>query len=216
MSIADTKVRRLRLGPLSAGMLLTPAEFDRARFSDGWRFELINGVLVVSPYAARSEQHRNELLGNLLWFYQENHPEGSALDLTLPEETLECGESRRRVDRVIWAGLGRLPEPGDPPAVVAELVSAGKVDQERDYVAKRAEYRAIRVREYWVIDRFRRRLTVFLFGRQKDEERLVPEGKSYMTPLLPGFELPVARLLKLTDRSAKKRRRSPDGQRTRG
>ena len=31
MSIAPPKVRRLRLGPRSAGMLLTPKEFDRAR-----------------------------------------------------------------------------------------------------------------------------------------------------------------------------------------
>ena len=49
MSIAPPKVGRLRLGPRSAGLLLTPAEFDRARFREGWRYELINGVLVVSP-----------------------------------------------------------------------------------------------------------------------------------------------------------------------
>ena len=49
MSIAPPKVRRLRLGPRSAGLLLTPKEFDRARFEEGWRYELINGVLVVSP-----------------------------------------------------------------------------------------------------------------------------------------------------------------------
>ena len=49
MSTATPAVRRLRLGPRSAGLLLTPAEFDRARFREGWRYELINGVLVVSP-----------------------------------------------------------------------------------------------------------------------------------------------------------------------
>ena len=49
MSTATVAVRRFRLGPRSAGMLLTAAEFDRARFREGWRYELINGVLVVSP-----------------------------------------------------------------------------------------------------------------------------------------------------------------------
>ena len=44
-----TKTRRLRLGPRSAGVLLTTEEFDRARFVEGWRYELINEVLVVSP-----------------------------------------------------------------------------------------------------------------------------------------------------------------------
>ena len=44
-------------------MLLTPAEFDRARFQEGWRYELINGVLVVSPTPSRKERHPNEELG---------------------------------------------------------------------------------------------------------------------------------------------------------
>jgi len=34
MSIAPAKVGRLRLGPRSAGLLLTPAEFDRDRRRD--------------------------------------------------------------------------------------------------------------------------------------------------------------------------------------
>ena len=45
----QTKTHRLRLGPRSAGVLLTTEEFDRARFVEGWRYELINEVLVVSP-----------------------------------------------------------------------------------------------------------------------------------------------------------------------
>ena len=32
-----TKTRRLRLGPRSAGVLLTTEEFDGARFVEGWR-----------------------------------------------------------------------------------------------------------------------------------------------------------------------------------
>ena len=66
MSIATPAVRRLRLGPRSAGLLLTTAEFDRARFRDGWRYELINGVLVVSPTPSRKERHPNEELGYML------------------------------------------------------------------------------------------------------------------------------------------------------
>jgi hypothetical protein len=49
MSQAPTRTRRLRLGPRAAGMLLTPDEFDRADFKEGWRYELIKEVLIVSP-----------------------------------------------------------------------------------------------------------------------------------------------------------------------
>ena len=206
MSTATPAVRRLKIGPRSAGMLLTPAEFDHAQFREGWRYELINGVVVVSPSPSRMERHPNEELGYLLRRYQEDHPEGSSLNLSLPEETIETKQNRRRADRAIWAGLGRDPQKGEAPAIVAEFVSRGKVSQDRDYIAKRAEYREIGVREYWVIDRFRRTLTVYIFSGEGDQVRVISENQNYATPLLPSFELPLGRLLKLADRWSKKRR----------
>jgi Uma2 family endonuclease len=204
MSTVTPAVRRLRLGPRSAGMLLTLAEFDRARGQEGWRYELINGVLVVSPTPSRKERHPNEELGRWLWNYQEEDPRGSSLDATLPEEMIETKQNRRRADRAIWTGLGRDPKEGEAPTIIVEFVSSGKVHQERDYVAKRAEYREIGVREYWVVDRFRRTLTVFIFSGESDQERVILENQSYETPLLPGFELALGRLLILADRWAKK------------
>ncbi len=207
MSIAPAKVGRLRLGPRSAGLLLTPTEFDRARFEEGWRYELINGVLVVSPILSRQERGPNEQLGHWLWQYKENHPQGSSLDATFPEEEIETGANRRQADRVIWAGLGRDPEEGETPTIVAEFVSEGKVNQERDYVVKRAEYREAGVRQYWVIDRFQRTLTCYDFGGEKDEVRVIPEGQTFESPLLPGFVLDLKKLLAFADRWAKKKRR---------
>jgi Uma2 family endonuclease len=209
MSIAPAKVGRLRLGPRSAGLLLTPAEFDRATGIKGWRYELINGVLVVSPTPSRQERDPNEELGYWLRQYRESRPYGLLLDSTLPEEEIETrqGQDRRRVDRAIWAGLGRDPEEGEVPTIVVEFVSAGKVNQERDYVVKRAEYREVGVRQYWVIDRFKRTLTCYDFGGEKDEEQVIPEGKTFESPLLPGFVLDLKQLLAFADRWAKKKRR---------
>ena len=89
------------------------------------------------------------------------------------------------MDRVDLGGARADPEEGEMPTIVAEFVSAGKVNQERDYVVKRAEYREVGVRQYWVIDRFRRTLTVYDFGGEKDEEQLIPEGKTYRIALAP-------------------------------
>ena len=206
MSQAPTKTRRLRLGPRSAGVLLTTEEFDRARFVEGWRYELINEVLVVSPIPSLNERDPNEELGYFLRAYQESHPQGSALDLTIGEQTIETKKNRRRADRVIWAGLGRLPGPNETPTIIIELVSKGKINQERDYVAKRAEYREIGVKEYWIIDRFSKTMTVCIFAADRDQELVIAADQTYATTLLPGYELPLRRLLELAERWGKKRK----------
>ncbi len=201
-----TKTRRLRLGPRSAGVLLTTEEFDRARFVEGWRYELINEVLVVSPIPSLNERDPNEELGRWFRNYQESHPQGSALDLTIGEQTIETKKNRRRADRVIWAGLGRLPDPNETPTIIIELVSKGKINQERDYVAKRAEYREIGVKEYWIIDRFSKTMTVCIFAADRDQELVIAADQTYATTLLPGYELPLRRLLELAERWGKKRK----------
>lgn len=192
---------RLIFDPEMAGTLMTPEEFDSATDGDElYVYELIHGVLVVTPPPSEGERGPNELLGNLLFLYRRQHPQGAALDYTLTEHTLCTAENRRRADRVIWAGLGRVPDVRrELPAIVVEFVSAGRRSRHRDYQAKRDEYREAGIAEYWVIDRFRRQLTVFRQPTAAAPMLVVREGESYTTPLLPGFELPLSRLLAEAD-----------------
>ncbi len=185
-----------------AGTLMTPEEFDEhEEWEEGYTYELINGVLVVSPAPLPAETGPSDLLAHWLLTYQENDPQGSALDDTFPEFTLRIGRQRRRADRVIWAGLGRLPEPvKDFPTIVVEFVSYGKRNRHRDYVEKREEYLANGAVEYWLFDRFQQKLTVF----RGDEEIVIPHDGTYRTPLLPGFELSVAKILDRANRYKKK------------
>ena len=60
------------------------------------------------------------------------------------------------------------------------------------------------VAEYWIIDRFRRTLTVVRPGPEGPQDQVVTEAETYAPPLLPGFELPLARLLAVADRWAAK------------
>ena len=196
----------LRFGPDDNGLEVSPKEFDRGDFEEGWRYELINGVLIVSPPAAEAERDPNGELDYWLRLYRDTHPNGSCLDATIAEQTLKTNGNRRRADRVIWIGLGRLPEPFEMPTIVVEFVSKRKRDWERDYETKRDEYRAMGVKEDWVIDRFRRTLTVFYVSGRVDK-RVYRERQTYTTPLLPGFELPLARLLALADRWKKAKRK---------
>lgn len=198
MTTTETPI--LKLGPRSNGIMLAPWEFDAAEFEAGWRYELINGVLVVNAAPLREERDPNEELGHWLRKYREEHPQGSALDCTVAEETVIIGPHRRRVDRAIWAGLGRLPSRHEAPTITVEFVSEGQPNRQRDYETKRHEYRSIGVREYWIIDRFGRTMTVHRFAGSEAVTRTIGARQTYSTPLLPGFKLPLGRLLKLADR----------------
>lgn len=198
--MATVEMDVLQLGPHSNGMSLSPWEFDAAEFEPGWRYELVNGVLIVNPPPSVKERDPNEELGHWLRSYQESHPQGDSLDFTVSEQTVHIGPHRRRVDRAIWAGLGRLPQEDETPTIAVEFVSEGRRSRRRDYQIKRDEYRSAGVREFWIIDRFARLLTVHRFTRGKTTTKAVTERQTYTTPLLPGFELPLGSLLALMDR----------------
>jgi Uma2 family endonuclease len=219
--MSTARVRRpstARLGRLSNGMLMTPEEFDAATdFDELYCYELIHGVLIVSPPSGESERDPNGELEYLLRAYQSGHQAGSALDKTLSEQYVHLSDSRRRAGRVIWAGLGRMPDPKtDVPAIVVEFVSNRHRDRVRDYEEKRRQYLAIGVQEYWIIDRFQRIMTVCRGRPGEPAEQIIKENEVYRTTLLRGFELPLARLLKVADDwagpvRARKNRRSTRG-----
>jgi Uma2 family endonuclease len=182
------------------GVTLAPWEFDEASAEPGYRYELIHGVLIVNPAPREEERDPNEELGLLLRLYQRTNPEGKSLDATLPEHDVVLIVNRRRVDRAIWCGLGRLPRRGEVPTICVEFVSSGRRNQTRDYLKKRSEYKLAGVREYWIIDRFARQLVAIRFGRGDDQETIVAAGGEYQTPQLPGFTLPLDTLLAAADR----------------
>ena len=183
------------LGPADAGIPLTSDEFEKADYDEGYRYELIHGVLVVTPPPAEGERDANEDLGRWLRNYQDDHEEGSALDLTLPEHNIRTGDHNRRAERVIWTGLGRTPRTSgrldrrDIPSIVVEFPSVRPADQRRDYDEKKIEYRDAGVKEYWIFDRFRRTLTVYYWRGKRCTKKIVSEEETYSTALLPGFEL---------------------------
>jgi Uma2 family endonuclease len=54
---------------------------------------------------------------------------------------------------------------------------------------------ALGIAEYWIIDRFRRIMTVVRNTPSGPQDLVVQANETYRTPLLPGFELPLATLL---------------------
>lgn len=197
------------IGILSAGLRMSLTEFqhlDPTSFDEDYRYELVQGVLIVTKPPSPMERDPNDQLGHLLRTYNEQHPEGYRLDATLFEQSLvTLPDTMRRADRVIWAGLGRDPDPEvDVPSIVIEFVSGGRRNWMRDYEEKRVEYMNIGVVEYWVFDRFKRQMSVY---RQGKRARTIKEHLSYESTLLPGFVLSIDTLLARADKWTKKKRK---------
>lgn len=109
--------------------------------------------------------------------------------LTLPGAT---GETRVQPD-ILLVSKARLHIVQDwvrgAPDLVVEILSESTA--RAGLYQKRDAYRAAGVREYWVVDPSQQTATVHRFAA--GEAPLVLSGEQTLTtPLLPGFELPVA------------------------
>jgi Uma2 family endonuclease len=198
MSTVTRQKKKFVLGRHHNGMRMTPEEFDAITdYDDLYSYELINGVLVVNAFASLQERGPNDVLSQLLRNYADLHP---GILETVFEQYINVKNGRRRADRVIWIRTGRDTDPEhDIPTIVIEFVAKRRRDWVRDYIEKKEEYLSLGVVEYWVISRFDRTLTVFRRGEAGIEERVVTDREKYTTPLLPGFELPLAKLLPAQD-----------------
>src|SRR5258708_1324544 len=121
----------LVLGPKLNGMRMTPSEFDAVRrYNKNYTYELVHGVLVVNPIPLESEAGPNDWLGYLFYSYRELHPKGLVLDVSLPERYIATKDSRRRCDRLVWTGLGRIPDwKRELPRIAIEFVSKRSRDR---------------------------------------------------------------------------------------
>lgn len=70
-----------------------------------------------------------------------------------------------------------------PPALVVEVVSPGKVNQDRDYRFKRSEYGARGIAEYWIIDPQIKKVTVLILNEGLYEETVF-EGEDMIKSLV--------------------------------
>jgi Uma2 family endonuclease len=190
----------LRLHAGSNGMLMPIEEFESLTEEDcdpRYRYELINGVVIVNPPPGDFEIDANDELGHLLRLYQAT-PQGKVLDKTLFEREVRTRVGIRRVDRALWIGFGRpIRSKRDRATILVEFVSVGKRAARRDYEEKRDEYLEMGAKEYWVIDRFQRTMTVYFQPSANPAQRILNENEVYTTPLLPGFEMPLKRIVEL-------------------
>jgi Uma2 family endonuclease len=174
--------------------LLRPLTYDdlEAYDDERWRYEIINGELVVSPSA--SPKHGDVLMRLILAFANVVEERRLGRVLTAPID-LELSPNNIVVPDLLFATHERLKIEKShlvaAPDLVVEVVSPSS--RTRDYITKRVLYEGAGVAEYWIVDPKRRTVDVLALvnGRYVQTEN---EGGIARSAVVAGVEIDVKRL----------------------
>jgi Uma2 family endonuclease len=189
----------LQLGPGDHGRPLSFDELMAAYYAGGFRYEIIEGRLYVSPQPNFSHSWIKRKMIQALEAYSQQRPDvinyvvGDARvfvpgrsAVTAPEPDITAYRGVPDRPGVDWRDIS-------PILVVVVL---GGEDDEKDLVRNVELYlRLTTIQEYWVIDirEDETRPTMLVHRRVGDAWDISSHGpdESYATDLLPGFVLPI-------------------------
>lgn len=183
----------LRLGPDDAGRRVSAEEFRTADFEEGFTYERVRGRLVVMPPAGPDHRRVSRPFRRRLGGYWDSHP-NLIDDVDVEGWVATSPDDDRIPDICVYLAGESCDEeiPDRVPELIFEFVSGNRVDQERDYVHKRAEYHAVGVKEYVIVDRFKRSALVLTWQPGDFAEQVLTPSDDYCTPLLPGLSVPMS------------------------
>jgi Uma2 family endonuclease len=202
-----TQTTKLYLTPTDNGRVLSLADFLAADGQEGFRYELIEGRLFVSPQADMPHDRLRKWLERQFDSYAEQHPDvinfvaGPARlflpvlgeDVTAPEADLACYQGfplHLPVAEVNWDSV--------TPYLVVEVISPKTAAKDLDRNVQ-LYLRVPSIREYWILDPReesynRPSMTVYRRRGQSWQRPIeVAAGGTYATRFLPGFTLVLDR-----------------------
>jgi len=195
--------RPLRLNPSDAGREVALEDFEHATGQEGWRYELIDGRIEVSPAPDAPHDCVMEWLNERLRSYRDAHPE-SINKISTHARVYISGRRAATCPEPDLAAYRNYPLHTPirvrnwrdvSPILVVETLSED--NRKKDLIRNVSLYLEVpSIREYWVLDPrddadhptlrvYRRR------GQAWQRPIDVPFAGTYTTPLLPGFTLIV-------------------------
>ena len=169
------------------------------------RYELVDGKLVVMP----PETDRNNLIAlyllaeflKLVPIQLIRHKDteivvtGNRTRVRLPDLMILTEELLAAIGGRRATITSDMPS----PALVVEVVSPGKVNEDRDYRYKRSEYAARGIIEYWIVDPQREKVTVLSLVDGLYEETVFEGSQQIISTVLPNFHVSAAKVLNCND-----------------
>ena len=191
----------VKLGPADHGRAVTLDEFLAGDYDEGYRYEIIQGRLYVSPMPRFAHDWIEVFVHRLLLEHSIKCPKQinwvttkarvyvpDEPDATAPEPDIAAYQNfpRQRRSRINWREVS--------PILVVEILSPE--DPDKDLVRNVDLYwRVPSIQEYWVFDNRDNsdQPTLRVYRRGPDGWQILDFGPDdiYTTPLLPDLELPV-------------------------
>lgn len=152
-------------------------EFEQMKKQDGLTYELIDGVVMMSPRPAARHQLISLRLSATLYGILTGKPctPIQELDLVLegqnfvPDLMIVCDE-----------GLEDMAHYEKPPVIVVEIVSPSSGS--RDYFVKRQKYEELGIQEYWIVSPEEKCIMVIAFGSGQQARYCDGQAKSFVMP----------------------------------
>ena len=163
---------------------------------DNKRYEIIEGDLIVSRSPSYEHQYTCGRIFRALDEWNEQTGTGAAF----VTPGLVFGDNDDVIPDVVWASLerfsGGVDEAGHfrvAPELAVEVLSPGKVNEDRDRQTKLKLYSRRGVQEYWIVDWMARQVDAYRRVRRRLQhiETLLPQDE-ITSPLLPGFACRVS------------------------
>jgi Uma2 family endonuclease len=180
------------------------------KYDDGTdsHYELVSGELVaMPPESPKNVQISLFLLVNFLKFVPFNRLSnkveivvaGSRVTTRIPDLVVLTDELATALEGATRSTI-TLDMP--PPALVVEVVSPGKVNEDRDYRYKRSEYAARGITEYWIVDPQINAVTVLILVNGFYEETRFAGNTAIASTIFPELQLTTEQVLNAAESNA--------------
>ncbi len=183
----------IKIGPSDHGRPMSLAEFEHAKVTEGYLYELSRGIITVSDVPNRRHMLQLNAAKDQFYLYKLTHQgrihainTGGECKLLVP-----AFESERHPDLSLY--LTESPPIENAtlwrhwfPEIVIEIVSSSS--RKRDYQEKPEEYLRLGAKEYWIVDGPKKLMVVMRRVRNQWSESTIKPPAIYRTRLLPGLE----------------------------
>lgn len=162
--------------------------------NDGFRYELVDGVVFMSPSASFWHQRIAAEIVTQIRTYLNENPVGEVafeVDVRLRDDLVY------RPD-VVFLRSEKAAKCGDAITEIPDLVVEVISPDSRNYDSrtKRQDYQTAGVGEYWLIDPKKQAMS-FLVLREGAFQPEATKGNSYSASVLPGFKLDLDRIRRM-------------------